>query len=421
MFDVSAAAVLRSTSKPFHAAATQQLLRFKWFATDACLPQNIERAISLCNVDGPSQRDFSHLKCLKIIPLRNVEARIHLGEPMRDLSIEQTDEVIASNLRELVGKLFQVERLEAEFPIGTHLKFPMWNNGRPMIPTQFWLESLQAMLDSIVHCLKAPALACLRDLRLFLPCTHDFKHVSNSLPDTFFNQLRHLFLGVADETGPGGNRRRLQWSSTRGDYGDHSLSPSNLQKKYHNDQYDGELFNIVARCHNIESLGIAGTHYLDLDKLEWSPAAGGVRLLYMERLRCSPESMLRLLRPNGAITHSSAAAIIDLRDVCLKTGRWAEIFSHLYEHCPNMEYLRSENLCYVPNHPAREGCHRPFEDSNEIWTQDMDDNRELQKLVWQLVDRAGGRENYSNAIFEQTILDEDFDTMYNFDDNAEEG
>ena len=97
----------------------------------------------------------------------------------------------------------------------------------------------------------------------------------------------------------------------------------------------------------MESLGLGGTQLLDYNLLDWKPTSGGLKDLYLHRVKLSPAKLIQLLSPSKDLTlESSVLSKIWFEDVDLTTGEWSEVFAHLLR-CPQLSYFNPENLGYA--------------------------------------------------------------------------
>lgn len=218
----------------------------------------------------------------------------------------------------------------------------------PQLDIDLW----ELMNSKIVETLTIASLDNLTDLQLSLPCTRDFKSLSESLPQDLCERLKTLYLGITDATGPGGSKdyHRDDYEFEAGD-GDDYVPHSNLQKLHPNvdrarveseresdsgsEREDAEVesisgnerwfFALLARCLNLKTLGLAGTQALNLNLLSWKPKPPGLANLLLHRMNISAENLIILLSPTMRIPLSrSPLSRLWLKDVELTSGTWAQ-------------------------------------------------------------------------------------------------
>ena len=195
------------------------------------------------------------------------------------------------------------------------------------------LDFLQLIRSNIASIFSSPRvhLTLLTYLRLTLPSAYDIATIGACIRDDMAMQLRHLFLEYIDGTGPGGDRA---YDFDERSINDEHGSPlySNLQTRFPNTDYMNGICTLVSRCRNLESLGLRGTQYCNLESLVWRPTKDGLRNLYIDRVRTPSLVLLALLSPSTGISESSSTSRIvsvDLSDVDLHGSAWSTIYDHL--------------------------------------------------------------------------------------------
>jgi len=195
------------------------------------------------------------------------------------------------------------------------------------------LDFLQLIRSNIASIFSSPRvhLTLLTYLRLTLPSAYDIATIGACIRDDMAMQLRHLFLEYIDGTGPGGDRA---YDFDERSINDEHGSPlySNLQTRFPNTDYMDGICTLVSRCRNLESLGLKGTQYCNLESLVWRPTKDGLRNLYIDRVRTPSLVLLALLSPSTGISESSSTSRIvsvDLSDVDLHGSAWSTIYDHL--------------------------------------------------------------------------------------------
>ncbi|KAH6665376.1 hypothetical protein B0J14DRAFT_680454 [Halenospora varia] len=123
------------------------------------------------------------------------------------------------------------------------------------------IEFINTVSKSISTTLGTTTFTHLTTLELFWPSSHDSSIAFENASDNFLSPLKSSYLGILDDTGPGGSREYLLWAVSEGD-NDEETAPSNLQDQYPNEEHE-EDFKIVSRWKNLEVLELRCTHYFD--------------------------------------------------------------------------------------------------------------------------------------------------------------
>lgn len=209
------------------------------------------------------------------------------------------------------------------------------------------LALISSLAESIAGSVRTTNFEYLTELKLSLPCSENFLAISKALPERLAHQIKKLFLAYTDATGPGGSNSYLIHSSETRD-NDDNYPPSNLQEEYPNRDYAYAMFDIVSQCPNLQVLGLAGTHFLDGNLLDWKSKASGLESLIISRMEITVKNMINLLSPpaHQPTMDSSILTNIELEWVYLTDGLWEEVFRHLYTHCPKLAYFNPKNLSY---------------------------------------------------------------------------
>ncbi|KAE8445438.1 hypothetical protein EG329_013451 [Mollisiaceae sp. DMI_Dod_QoI] len=255
---------------------------------------------------------------------------------------------------------------------------------------------LEFFMEQLSHTLSTDSFSCLTGLQLSLPCTHDFLVLGKALPESLLLRIKRLFLAVMDATGPGGSRQYTRWTDAHGD-GDTRYPLSNLQQRYPNREYTYAMFDIAARCQNLEILGLECSHRLDCDLLSLSTSK--LSSLYLQRMTASVSKLIELLSP-------STLSRLWIEGIELTSGTWAEVFIHL-QNCEKLEYLNPSNCSYARGGSSihlRAWNGRLWEDTTNLWSIHAPDESTLVNLVERLTEKAGGRENYPDLNMEQSVL-----------------
>ena len=252
------------------------------------------------------------------------------------------------------------------------------------------LALLDQLRNGLVSVFRSPdnGLEFLTYLNLRLPCLYDLVAVSMALSDDAASRLRHLFLEYTDATGPMGS---LEY--TRGDEDDEDEEDflySNLQEQFKNIDYMGDLWDVVGRCRNLESLGLAGTQLINCEAMDWRPRGDGLKILRLRRAAMTYDNIVRLLSSSQG--GPSNIAELDMQDVELLDRTWAAVFDFM-KTCGTIRYFDIWNLnydrCGESNH-YREGYDgRPWENSTMVWTENEEDRERLDELVKKVVQDGG--------------------------------
>ncbi|PSN71156.1 hypothetical protein BS50DRAFT_570561 [Corynespora cassiicola Philippines] len=263
---------------------------------------------------------------------------------------------------------------------------------------EFSLQRTTQLISILVDAFTSPSLSThITTLYLSLFCTRDFEIISQSAPDLLLERIRHLYIQVVDGTGPWGNDEYDRIYSFADDYMDETPY-SNLQQLYPNRLHQQGVFDLIKKCKRLRSLGITGTQHLDLDSLEWARGKNELEILYLKRMRISATKCLEILSPGHAQALSDfRMERVQFSEVELKDGVWETIFKNL-EKTPSLQFFGAENLDYMfmgDSSVFRLGG--PY-----LWTESLEnilsirtgDNMALRALWTELINRAGGIDNY---------------------------
>jgi hypothetical protein len=303
-------------------------------------------------------------------------------------------------LPNVLNKLSKLQRLEIHMPSWASEYDGGEGDGlAPHLDLPFLAHTTQRIADT----LSTSKFEHLTHLQLTLPCTYDFVELFQIVPDSFWECLKHLSLGITDATGPGGSKNYLYWADEDGD-GDEGFPFSNLQEQYLNTEHAHGIFDIVARCPNLESLGLSGTQFLDGNLLDWKPASVGLKSIFLSRVNFSMPNLIRLLSPAEHVSQvGSALTKIWFEEVYLTSGLWEDVFVHLHTY-PSLLCFKPENLSYARGGESiqfRSWHGRQWEDTTSLWSIREEDGIELETLLELLVAKAGGRRKYPSAACEQ--------------------
>ncbi|KAF1955911.1 hypothetical protein CC80DRAFT_548973 [Byssothecium circinans] len=287
-------------------------------------------------------------------------------------------ETFMASFPSIMRKLGNLESLQLS------LSGPEWNGHRRnavrTITFDYDILTVDSLVWGLVTVFSAPGLDYLTDLRLTLPCAHDFAAINLAFSNERCFRMKRLFLEYADATGPGGSKQYL-YGDGQFEEGDEDVPYSNLQERNANQENMHHIRDVVSRCTNLESLGLSGTQHLDANLLQWSPAPGkGLKSLYLSRVRLDADRLIHLYSYlEGSPTSESPIVSSFLHDVQLSKGTWETVFKGLID-CPNLSYFVPSDLDYVRGHPFKQYPCRPWEDSSIIWSDSMNDEDTLKAL-----------------------------------------
>lgn len=258
------------------------------------------------------------------------------------------------------------------------------------------------MLKTIQYGLRSSGFSSLVDLRLEVPTTHDVGTLADALSLDARQRLRHLQIDIVDATGPSGSRdymcEEYNWDGDATGYLNSMYLPSTRQHKFPNRKHQGELFAFVSSCRNLESLGLAATHYLEIEKLDWKPLRG-LKVLSLNRFWAHDWALIKLLSPPPDSPLKPAIVRVNFQDVKLdvESGDWSNVLRFLRLQCPDLEYSHFRQCTYFEEHPNHEHNNRPWENVSMIWTDSKTDSDEHNELAKVLAAKAGGSVYYPDA------------------------
>ncbi|KAF1996768.1 hypothetical protein P154DRAFT_537704 [Amniculicola lignicola CBS 123094] len=249
------------------------------------------------------------------------------------------------------------------------------------------LDLLELVRISMATIFSSPRISLnfLTYLRLTLPSAYDFAIIGSKISATVASQLRHLYLEYIDGTGPGGDRHYTQhWQGDSDSEGDEDHPFSNLQNRFPNTAYMGDMCTLIGRCHNLESLGLHCTQPINLDLLDWRPNSPGLKNLYLARAITSADKLLSLLSPD-------AITAFYVRDVSLISGTWGSVFDRLCSS-PSLIYVDVYNIIYDKygeSAPYAEHNNRPWENVSVMWSDRDEDSISLSDMIHAVQARKG--------------------------------
>ncbi|KAI3333251.1 hypothetical protein F4824DRAFT_513402 [Ustulina deusta] len=395
---------MRLVSRSWNASASRVLRRYWWWPVDLKTTATLERAIQLCAGIPATLNDistknlFNRLIIPRISHVRSIEREYFVDQARRegkDLLSIYSDKIVGNVeglerddpvrreenrlLRNLIDNLSNVETFSVTFD-GAESRY----KGHLCMADCYDVVSFGIVMDTILHGLGSQAFQHLTDLRLALPGTHDIGKLAAGIPDNVKQQLKHLYLEVVDESGPGGS---LGLSFFDG--------PSNLQAQYPNQDYQDEVWAFIASCNNLESLGLHCTHCLSLERLNWKPGPNfrGLRALYLNRVYASASTLINLLAARDSEVGQPAARRVEFLgvDIVADGGDWGTVFSWLGTNCPELDFFHVYGIGYLEGH---ESFAERLDDSCVIWSESGTDGGLLAAIMTDLIIKAGGDSEY---------------------------
>ncbi|KAH7150209.1 hypothetical protein B0J13DRAFT_285525 [Dactylonectria estremocensis] len=184
------------------------------------------------------------------------------------------------------------------------------------------------------------------------------------------DRLNHLYIQILDQTGVAGCHEWLAaipfddadaWDRTaKQDFNSTTPYPfSNVNYDYPNSDFEYGIWDFVATCPNLESLGIEATQYLDLTLFTFgeNPAQLPLHVLTLSRIYVTVSSLLQLrTRGTQLLPHWEypewPLQRLSLKDVKIHEygGEWSEVFDFLNDYCPNLEAVCLHLLTYFYDH-----------------------------------------------------------------------
>ncbi|CAF9937578.1 hypothetical protein IMSHALPRED_000466 [Imshaugia aleurites] len=188
----------------------------------------------------------------------------------------------------------------------------------------------------------------------------------------FLSQLRHLHVGILDNSGGFGQRYFFSQASSS-------------QALFPNADHSKEFFTFVEMATRLESLSISCTHVLDMDMLSIVHFRQ-LQVLVLARIKVSMEILQGLILQN-----ESTIRALDFRELELKTGTWQSL---LLSSCslPHLKYLYINSCGYIQFPPYADGLLPPIDDPQDLETfhfKGYDALGDLQRHVMRVRDAAG--------------------------------
>lgn len=385
---------LRLACKTLSAAVTRSMLPRLEFTIDLHDRHEVVSFLEAIATPGEFQNAIRKFR----LSFRPSETSIRVFDGLRGSESYPLDHIdsMFDQLPVVLSHPNMLLRLDVFFPT-TESKYYGYQDDPNDYAPQYDLQRLKRVIGSLSKCFTEGRLQTLTDLRLSLPCTHNFLDLSRAMSEGLVTQLRHLYLAISDAAGPGGSKDYLIWADEDED-GDDGFPLSNLQEEFPNGEYAATVFNLAARCPNLESLGIVGTHVLDAESCAWTAHYPKLKSLLLKRIKISADRLRCLtVLPDRPAAEAQLSKVL-LEEVFLDHGEWHDVFGWwvlypalIYVHVQNLFYSRNGSSSHLA---AWNG--RPREDSREMWTEHAPDEDALAEVIRVVIKRAGGLGKYPN-------------------------
>ncbi|KAI1261297.1 hypothetical protein F5Y18DRAFT_402519 [Xylariaceae sp. FL1019] len=341
---------LRLVSPAWNATVLRVLQQYYWWPVDVENSDKLQRALELCSAEANAihHRPCDSVRKLAISPLEHVLSfmRIYKSGLHEEAYIEIPNSKGTENpdksseldlLCKLVDQLPCVEALSVIFPSAAS-----GSDGLEATVQCYCISAVEAALSTIMYCLRSPGLKYLTSLHLTVPGTHEVGSVAAGLASNMKLQLKDLWIGVVDSSGPGGSpHNRYEYDADIWDhntglimlrgynrYQDGTLTDplesgypqSNLQTRHPNREHQHEVWNLVSSCPNLDYLGISATHYLDLERLEVASRRKPLRALFLSRMHTKSSTLINILRAACEPRSPSRIRRVELNDLKIKPG-----------------------------------------------------------------------------------------------------
>ncbi|KAI0157510.1 hypothetical protein GGR57DRAFT_501121 [Xylariaceae sp. FL1272] len=417
---------LRLVSPAWNATVLRIFQRHYWWPVDIENSGKLRQALELCSAKTDTSRHWARdsVRKLAIPQLNHVLSfkRVYqhgvYEEPIMDkpnsTGTENQDKSAELDLLcKLVDQLPCIEALSVMLPPAESR-----SNGIEATVQCYSVSAVEAVLSTIMYCLRSPSLEHLTTLHLTVPGTHEVGLLAAGLTNDMKMQLKDLWIKVVDSSGPGGSRHHTYeyeadiWDDitdrvlTRGSdrYQDGTLTDpsesgypqSNLQIRHPNREHQNEVWDFVSSCPNLDYLGISATHYLDLERLEVASRRKPLRALYLSRMHTKASTLIDILRAACGPQAPSPIRRVEFYDLKIKPdgGSWKDVFEYLEKECPDLQFFCPNNIGYLSDHEHFEHNNRPNENSSDLWTEWEADCEALASIIKSLVVKAGGTIHY---------------------------
>ncbi|CAG9954473.1 unnamed protein product [Clonostachys rosea f. rosea IK726] len=332
------------------------------------------------------------------------------GEEVRERSITMT--AVYDMFHRFLESLVHIESFDIAFPEA----YVVLDD---QCAESYNFDVIRGISREIEYGLGTEAFSYLQDLRVSLPGTFNVKAYLSGMSQAARDKLKNLFIGITDATGAAGchDYIRSPWNRTEDLDGTVHDSrgtvlknpPSRLQLYKPNRHYQDNLWEFVSSCHNLTSLGIKATHYLDLRNFKQDSCSrlNGLKELYLSRIYVDKKCLLRLLLPQKWDKKTSPSLQnLTLEDVKMHPdgGTWCRVMQFLWDHCPNLTYVSLSRLSYFCEHPRawpRGYVYRV--PAGIIATRNEEDIDSVRRIAERFLQREGGILNCPNVYLQMAI------------------
>ncbi|CAH0058255.1 unnamed protein product [Clonostachys solani] len=278
---------------------------------------------------------------------------------------------------------------------------------------------IQGLLPEIEYAFQTEAFTYLQDLRVSLLGTYNVRGYLFGMSQVARDRLKNLFIGITDAMGAAGCHEYI--SKSRGETEDLDgtvyesretvvkTPPSHLQLYKPNRRYQDNLWEFISSCHNLTSLGVKATHYLDLRNLTRKGYArlNGLSELYLSRVYVDEKSILRLLlseKWDKTTPASLQNLTLEVVKMHVDGGTWCQVMQVLWDHCTNLNYLSLSMLSYFLSHPRAWSLDERYYGSEEIIaTRSEEDIDSVRRIVDRFLEREGGILNCPEVYYSMAI------------------
>jgi hypothetical protein len=219
----------------------------------------------------------------------------------------------------------KLEKLRIKVTEDAPIQSVFWGGRAKSLP----LSEIEVFVHGLANAFASPQISpLLTTLQLQLFCTYDFEVIAETASAASLQNSTSLYIEIADSTGPRGSH---EYDSTYGSHEDYELDTlfSNVQSRYLSVKNQQGVFDLIAQCPQLKSLGLVAAHHLDLNLLDWERKVSTLQVLYLRRMRASESKLLRLLSPGLLqVRESFALSSVQLVQVELKDGLWQNITEH---------------------------------------------------------------------------------------------
>ena len=284
------------------------------------------------------------------------------------------------------------------------LRGPTWEVERDRDPLIVRIDMIQHLSEIARSSLRHLPPGKLEGLRLEMPSTSCLTNVLCDEDVLRAAQGVHsLLLTVCDKSGPGGERfgrLGLFWGEEA-----ESFPRSTLQRYFPNESFQTQRFlKSLGQMHNLRTLSISATHFLDLDLLDSS----GLRLLeilHLSRFKASPKILIDLFSQNRRTLKR-----VSLQEIDLKCETWVPVFLSLLS-VEHLEDFAPQCLNYW-EHGSSAGYRmehgRMWEDMCDLESEYDGDQHalgDLQRLLRQRWESRGRPRSHCQDVVGESFID----------------